>query len=101
MPQILLSKQDKKIVKDALWDNNPITFQVLGICSALAVTVQLKSTLVMCAALTFVLVMSNTIISLMRNQIPAKIRIIVQLSVISTCLAILTSIQLTKSLWRN
>ncbi len=84
MPQILLSKQDKKIVKDALWDNNPITFQVLGICSALAVTVQLKSTLVMCAALTFVLVMSNTIISLMRNQIPAKIRIIVQLSVIST-----------------
>ena len=61
-----------------------ITFQVLGICSALAVTVQLKSTLVMCAALTFVLVMSNTIISLMRNHIPAKIRIIVQLSVIST-----------------
>jgi len=84
MPQTLLSKQDKKIVKDALWDNNPITFQVLGICSALAVTVQLKSTLVMCAALTLVLVMSNTIISLMRNQIPAKIRIIVQLSVIST-----------------
>ncbi len=84
MPQILLSKQDKKIVKDALWDNNPITFQVLGICSALAVTVQLKSTLVMCAALTFVIVMSNTIISLMRNHIPAKIRIIVQLSVIST-----------------
>jgi len=84
MAQTLLSKQDRKIVKDALWDNNPITFQVLGICSALAVTVQLKSTLVMCAALTFVLVMSNTIISLMRNHIPAKIRIIVQLSVIST-----------------
>jgi len=84
MPQTLISKQDRKIVKDALWDNNPITFQVLGICSALAVTVQLKSTLVMCAALTFVIVMSNTIISLMRNHIPAKIRIIVQLSVIST-----------------
>jgi len=84
MPQTLLTKQDRKIVKDALWDNNPITFQVLGICSALAVTVQLKSTLVMCAALTIVLVMSNTIISLMRNLIPAKIRIIVQLSVIST-----------------
>ncbi len=84
MPQTLLSKQDRKIVKGAVWDNNPIRFQVLGICSALAVTVQLKSTLVMCAALTFVIVMSNTIISLMRNQIPAKIRIIVQLSVIST-----------------
>jgi len=84
MPQILLSKQDKKIVKDALWDNNPITFQVLGICSALAVTVQLGSTLVMCAALTTVLAMSNTIISLLRDLIPSKIRIIVQLSIIST-----------------
>jgi len=84
MAQTLISKQDRKIVKDALWDNNPITFQVLGICSALAVTVQLESTLVMCAALTTVLALSNTIISLLRNLIPAKIRIIVQLSIIST-----------------
>jgi len=84
MAQTLLTKQDRKIVKDALWDNNPITFQVLGICSALAVTVQLYTALVMCAALTFVLATSNTVISLMRNYIPAKIRIIVQLSVIST-----------------
>ena len=84
MAQTLISKQDRKIVKDAIWDNNPITFQVLGICSALAVTVQLESTLVMCAALTTVLAMSNTIISLLRNLIPSKIRIIVQLSVIST-----------------
>lgn len=80
----LLTKKDRKIVKDALWDNNPITFQVLGICSALAVTVQLKTALVMCAALTFVLAISNTIISLLRNYIPAKIRIIVELSVISS-----------------
>ncbi len=84
MPQITLSKKDKKIVKDAMWDNNPITFQVLGICSALAVTVQLKTALVMCAALTFVLALSNVIISLLRNMIPSKIRIIVQLSVISS-----------------
>ena len=84
MAQTLISKQDRKIVKDAIWDNNPITFQVLGICSALAVTVQLESTLVMCAALTTVLAMSNTIISLLRNLIPSKIRIIVQLSIIST-----------------
>lgn len=84
MPQVLLSKKDRKIVKDALWDNNPITFQVLGICSALAVTVQLKTALVMCAALTFVVSMSNVIISLLRNMIPSKIRIIVQLSVISS-----------------
>ena len=80
----LLTKQDRKLVKDALWDNNPITFQVLGICSALAVTVQLQTALVMCAALTFVLAMSNVIISLLRNYIPSKIRIIIQLSVISS-----------------
>ena len=84
MAQALISKKDRKIVKDAIWDNNPITFQVLGICSALAVTVQLESTLVMCAALTTVLAMSNTIISFLRNLIPSKIRIIVQLSIIST-----------------
>jgi len=82
--QKLLSRADRKIVKDGLWDNNPITFQILGICSALAVTVQLKTALVMCAALTFVLAMSNVIISLLRNMIPSKIRIIVQLSIISS-----------------
>lgn len=84
MSSILLTRKDRKIVKDALWDNNPITFQVLGICSALAVTVQLQTALVMCAATTFVLGMSNTIISLLRNHIPTKIRIIVELSIISS-----------------
>lgn len=84
MSQILLSKKDRKIVKDALWDNNPITFQVLGICSALAVTVQLKTALVMCMALTFVIAMSNVIISLLRNMIPSKIRIIIELAIISS-----------------
>ena len=80
----VITKQERKIVKDALWDNNPITFQVLGICSALAVTVQLKTALVMCAALTFVLTMSNVVVSLIRELIPSKIRIIVQLSIISS-----------------
>ena len=84
MPQMFLSRKDQKIVRDGLWDSNPITFQVLGICSALAVTVQLKTALVMCAALTFVVSMSNVIISLLRNMIPSKIRIIVQLSIISS-----------------
>jgi len=84
MAQALLSKQDKKIIKDALWDNNPMTVQVLGICSALAVTVYLKPALVMCAALTFVIAMSSTIISLLRNLIPSKIRIIVELTIISS-----------------
>jgi Na+-transporting NADH:ubiquinone oxidoreductase subunit D len=88
MPEALLSKKNKRIVKDALWDSNPITFQVLGICSALAVTVQLKTALVMCVALTFVVAMSNTVISLMRKMIPSKIRIIVELSVISSLVII-------------
>jgi Na+-transporting NADH:ubiquinone oxidoreductase subunit D len=80
----LLSKRDKKILKDPLWDNNPITFQILGICSALAVTVQMQTAVVMSLALTFVVVMSNTVVSLLRNFIPSKIRIIVQLSVIAS-----------------
>jgi Na+-transporting NADH:ubiquinone oxidoreductase subunit D len=88
MPVIPLSKKDRRIVKDGVWDSNPITFQVLGICSALAVTVKLETALVMCAALTFVLALSNTIISLIRNFIPAKIRIIIQLSVISSLVII-------------
>ncbi len=80
----LISKKDRKIVKDALWDSNPVTFQVLGICSALAVTVQLKTALVMCVALTSVVAFSNVIISCLRDLIPSKIRIIIQLSVVST-----------------
>ena len=84
MAEAILSKKNKAIVKDALWDSNPITFQVLGICSALAVTVQLQTALVMCAALTFVISMSNTIISIIRDFIPSKIRIIVQLSIVAS-----------------
>jgi Na+-transporting NADH:ubiquinone oxidoreductase subunit D len=67
-----------------LWTDNPVFRQILGICSTLAVTNMVSNTLVMCAALTFVLVMSNVIISLLRNMIPSKIRIIVQLSIISS-----------------
>ncbi|CAM2006951.1 NADH:ubiquinone reductase (Na(+)-transporting) subunit D [Acanthopleuribacter pedis] len=80
----LFGKKERQIVKDPLWDNNPITLQVLGICSALAVTTSLQPTAVMCVALTAVLTGSNVIISLMRNFIPGKIRIIVMLSVISS-----------------
>ncbi|HSA30336.1 MAG TPA: NADH:ubiquinone reductase (Na(+)-transporting) subunit D [Candidatus Omnitrophota bacterium] len=79
----MISNKDKKIVKDALWDNNPITYQILGICSALAVTVQMKTALVMSVSLTLVVAFSNVAISLLRNYIPSKIRIIVQLSVVS------------------
>ena len=79
----VLSKRRKKIVSDPLVDDNPITVQVLGICSALAVTVQMKPTLVMAIAVTFVTVFSNLIISALRNVIPNRIRIIVQLAIVA------------------
>src|SRR6056297_827038 len=71
------------------WTENPINMQMLGICSALAVTVQLKTAFVMALAMTFVVSFSNLIISLMRNVIPSNIRIIVELAVIAS-LVILT-----------
>ena len=83
------------VFSDPIISNNPITRQVLGICSALAVTVKVDSAIVMAFALTFVLVMSNTIISLLRKRIPSNIRIIVQLTIIAT-LVIMTD-QLLKA----
>lgn len=74
----------RKIVTDPLVDNNPVTWQVLGVCSALAVTTQVKTALVMSIALTTVLCCSNVAISLLRNLIPNKIRMIVELCVIAT-----------------
>ena len=82
----------KKIFIDPLIDNNPITRQVLGICSALAVTVKVEQALVMTIALTFVVTMSNTTISLLRQYIPSSIRIIVQLTVISTLVALIDNL---------
>ena len=84
----------KKTFIDPLIDNNPITRQVLGICSALAVTVKIEQALVMTLALTFVLTMSNSIISLLRNYIPSSIRIIVQLTVIATLVSLIDKILL-------
>tara|TARA_B100001996_G_C18512338_1_gene535909 strand:+ start:151 stop:741 length:591 start_codon:yes stop_codon:yes gene_type:complete len=80
---------NKRLFTDPLVDNNPITRQVLGICSALAVTVKLEQALVMTLALTFVLTMSNMIVSMLRKYIPSSIRIIVQLTVISTLVTII------------
>ena len=73
-----------KIFSDPLINNNPITRQVLGVCSALAVTVKLEMAIVMALALTFVVTFSNLIVSLLRNHIPSNVRIIVQLMVIAT-----------------
>jgi Na+-transporting NADH:ubiquinone oxidoreductase subunit D len=80
----LFSKKNRRIMTDPLSDNNPITLQVLGICSALAVTVQFNTALVMSLAVLFVLALSNVTISLLRNSIPSKIRIIVELAVVAT-----------------
>lgn len=85
----LLSKKSKTVLTDPLMSNNPITFQVLGICSALAVTVKVDTAVIMTVALVFVLTMSNTIISLLRKLIPARVRIIIMLSIIAS-LVILT-----------
>ncbi len=88
----LFSKRNKRTLSDPLSDNNPITLQVLGICSALAVTVQVPTALVMSGAVIFVLAISNVAISLMRNMIPSKIRIIVELAVVATLVILVDQI---------
>jgi len=80
--------KDKEILLGPLWLKNPITLQVLGICSALAVTTQLKTALVMSAALTLVLIGSNVSISALRNRIPGSIRVITQLAIIASLVII-------------
>ena len=84
----LLSKKDSKLILDPLADNNPITIQVLGICSALAITAELKASIVMAISVMAVLAIGNVVISLMRNIIPSKIRIIVQLVVVAALVII-------------
>jgi Na+-transporting NADH:ubiquinone oxidoreductase subunit D len=81
--------KNSEIFTAGLWTNNPILFQTLGVCSALAVTAQVRAAAVMALSLTVVLVLSNVIISAMRNHIPSNIRMIVELIVIAT-LVILT-----------
>jgi len=88
----LLSKRRKRIVSDPLNEDNPITVQVLGICSALAVTVQFKPTMIMSIAVVFVIVFSNLITSLMRKLIPNRIRIIVQLAIIATLVTLVSEV---------
>tara|TARA_Y100000589_G_scaffold71838_2_gene64456 strand:- start:11060 stop:11695 length:636 start_codon:yes stop_codon:yes gene_type:complete len=80
----MISKKNQKLLVDPLDDNNPITVQVLGICSALAITVQLEPAVVMSLSVLVVLSVANVVVSLLRNLIPSRIRIIVQLVVIAT-----------------
>lgn len=88
----LFSKKNKKLLIDPLADNNPITIQVLGICSALAITAQLKPSIVMAISVIFVLGIGNVVISLMRNIIPSKIRIIVQLVVVAALVIVVDQV---------
>lgn len=79
-----MNEDEKKVLLDPLFDNNPIALQVLGICSALAVTTKLETALVMALAVTVVVALSNLSVSLLRNYIPPSIRIIVQLTIIAS-----------------
>lgn len=79
----ILNKSSRKAITDPLMRNNPIGIQVLGICSALAVTVRVDQAVIMTAAVVFVLTMSNSIVSLIRSFIPNRTRIIIQLSIIA------------------
>ncbi len=81
--EALFSKKNRKLLIDPLNDNNPVTTQVLGICSALAITVQLKPAIVMAVSAMVVMTIANVLVSFMRNLIPSRIRIIVQLVIIA------------------
>ena len=88
----LFSPQNRTVLRDPLSENNPITIQVLGICSALAVTTQVKPSLVMGIAVVFVLVSANLIISLMRKLIPNNVRIIVQMTVVASLVVLVDQV---------
>jgi len=86
MSEMPTSRSNKysTILTQPIFDSNPITIQVLGICSALAVTTSLQSTLIMCAAVIAVLMLSNATVSIIRHHIPASIRIIIQMTIIAS-----------------
>ncbi|SDZ96947.1 NADH:ubiquinone reductase (Na(+)-transporting) subunit D [Alkalimonas amylolytica] len=86
------AKEIKTVLFGPVFANNPIALQVLGVCSALAVTTQMATALVMCFALTFVLTFSNLFISIIRNHIPSSVRIIVQMTIIASLVIIVDQI---------
>jgi len=84
----MMDRASRRTVLDPLIDNNPITLQVLGLCSALAVTTTVQTALVMSAALTAVLCCSNVLVSLIRNHLAQSIRIIVQITIIASLVVV-------------
>ena len=90
--EALFSKKNRALLSNPMDDNNPITVQVLGVCSALAITVQLEPALVMTFSVIVVMAASNVIISLLRNLIPNRIRIIVQLVVVAAMVVLVDQV---------
>lgn len=88
----LFSAKNKRLVTDPLNDDNPITVQVLGICSALAITVQVQQAVIMSLSVLFVVIAGNAVISSMRNIIPARIRIIVQLVIVAALVILVNEV---------
>ena len=88
----LFSKENREAFLSPLWMNNPVTMQVLGICSALAVTVKLEPALVMGLSVTIIVAVANLVVSLLRNTIPNRIRIIVQLVVVAALVTIVSEV---------
>ena len=88
----ILNDETKKVLIEPLVENNPITLQVLGICSALAVTSQMSTSLIMALALTMVTACSSAAISAIRNHIPGSIRIIVQMTIIASLVIVVDQI---------
>jgi Na+-transporting NADH:ubiquinone oxidoreductase subunit D len=84
----LFSKKNLQVLRDPLDDNNPVTVQILGVCSSLAVTVQMKPAIIMALGVTVVTAFSNLILSAIRNSIPNRIRIIVQLIIVAMLVTI-------------
>ena len=87
-----MSNETKDALTSPLVDNNPITLQVLGICSALAVTSSMTTALVMCIALTSVTALSNVSVSIIRNHVPSSVRIIIQMTIIASLVIVVDQI---------
>lgn len=87
-----MSAENKKVLTAPIFDNNPIALQVLGICSALAVTSSMKNALVMTLAVVFVTAFSNLFISILRNHIPNSVRIIVQMAIIASLVIVVDQV---------
>ncbi len=90
--EAMFSKKNRRLLTDPFNDTNPITVQILGVCSALAVTTQMKSAFVMALSVTVVVGLSNMTISLIRNSIPSRIRMIIQLTVIAALVVLVDQV---------